>query len=317
MGAPAAYESRKIELNLIKSTFDPSIYPSNYIYSNSISDDEVTQSFLDLIDTKIDNKEVVKIDGEIDNKRNGKRDSKTDGKIDSQISNTVDTQLEDYQEADSTTNESIRFNGLLLEYLYHAKICLILADVLFIHGAIHPYNLGWVPPSKDSVCIDLKDESRYVDDVFEWADRLNEFAHSEILDYIDNADSYLNQLEKEYADKQHSNYLSTGELIDLLEPKHWAAVGGYDHKQPGSRLLQYGMGYMSDKSVNPSVIYANYLSHGQPVPPHIDVINAMKSKGINKIVVGHQPHGDAPVVIDEGGLQLICADTSYSKNALW
>eukprot|EP01035_Chromulina_nebulosa_P019518 gene19518-25415_t len=182
MGAPVAYESRKIELNLIKSTFDPSIYPSNYIYSNTISDDEITQSFEDLIDTKLDSKEFSKADGQID------------------------------------------------------KI--------------------------------------------------------------------------EYIAKQQSHYLSSGELIDLLEPTHWAAVGGYDHKQPGSRLLQYGMGYMPDKSINPSVIYANYLSHGQPVPPNVAVIKAMKSRGINKIVVGHQPHGDAPVVIDEGGLQVTC---SYSN----
>lgn len=45
---------------------------------------------------------------------------------------------------------------------------------------------------------------------------------------------------------------------------YWAQEGGYNHSMPGSRLLQYGMGWMPDKSVNPTAIYACYLNNTSP-----------------------------------------------------
>jgi hypothetical protein len=34
--------------------------------------------------------------------------------------------------------------GLLSTYIANGKIAVILGDTLFIHGALHPYNLGYV-----------------------------------------------------------------------------------------------------------------------------------------------------------------------------
>ncbi len=54
----------------------------------------------------------------------------------------------------------------------------------------------------------------------------------------------------------------------------WSKVGGYTHPGAGARLLQYGliplmtlmmaigMGWLPDKSVNPTLIYDNYLQDG-------------------------------------------------------
>ena len=42
----------------------------------------------------------------------------------------------------------------------------------------------------------------------------------------------------------------------------WSRVGGYFHPAAGGRLLQYGMGWLPDKSVNPTLIYDNYLLDG-------------------------------------------------------
>jgi len=34
--------------------------------------------------------------------------------------------------------------SLLLDYLRHAKIGVIIGDLLFVHGALHPANVGYV-----------------------------------------------------------------------------------------------------------------------------------------------------------------------------
>jgi hypothetical protein len=47
----------------------------------------------------------------------------------------------------------------------------------------------------------------------------------------------------------------------------WARVGGYRNPSAAGRLLQYGMGWLPDKSVNPTLIYDNFLSDGAVCPP--------------------------------------------------
>lgn len=79
----------------------------------------------------------------------------------------------------------------------------------------------------------------------------------------------------------------------------WETSGGYGHDQPGSSLLQYGMGTMADGSRNPSVIYATYLRNGVSTPPADRVAAWLTSGGINRLVVGHQPNGDSPWIINK------------------
>ena len=91
-------------------------------------------------------------------------------------------------------------------------------------------------------------------------------------------------------------------------------MGGYRHPQPGSRLIQCGMGMLPrDKEAkettgplpsNPSIIYNGYLANGKPVHLDPDVATWLKRDGISKIVVGHQPNGDTPFTIDELEIQV-------------
>ena len=59
---------------------------------------------------------------------------------------------------------------------------------------------------------------------------------------------------------------------------------------------------MADESVNPSVIYANYLNNGNPAAFEDNLINWLQTGNITQIIVGHQPCGDAPLLLKEQNL---------------
>jgi hypothetical protein len=132
---------------------------------------------------------------------------------------------------------------------------------------------------------------------------LNEHVEDEVKDFIDRAPVYLREL---------STYKDSADV-----PEHWAAVGSYSHPQPGSRLGFLGMAITEDKVNNPSVIYSSYMDRGMPVAVDEGVANTILGSGFKRIIVGHQPHGDAPTPIERHGLQIIMGDTSYSANTLW
>jgi hypothetical protein len=71
----------------------------------------------------------------------------------------------------------------------------------------------------------------------------------QVKDYKDNIRAYMDACRK---------------LSKEVGIPFWAQEGGYNHSMPGSRVLQYGMGWMPDKSVNPTAIYACYLNSASP-----------------------------------------------------
>lgn len=71
------------------------------------------------------------------------------------------------------------------------------------------------------------------------------------------------------------------------------------------------MGRLADGTLNPSVIYASYLQqiHGKvpvtkQVPLSAKTADWLKQGGVNKVVVGHQPVGDVPLLMKEHGVQV-------------
>ena len=180
--------------------------------------------------------------------------------------------------------------GPLVTYLKHGVIAKRYGDILFVHGAIHGYNIGWVPPYDGK-------ESQVATNLDDWISKINEFARHESQDYAERTYEYVGMYQLSLTDK------------------YWSSNAGYYHNQPGSRLVQYGMGWLADKTRNPSVIYATYSTEtNQPEP---QVSEWLTSNGIRTLVVGHQPRGDAPMLLDNNGLQIVSGDTSYAKNALW
>eukprot|EP00981_Chlorochromonas_danica_P007066 scaffold1537_cov162-Ochromonas_danica.AAC.24 len=190
--------------------------------------------------------------------------------------------------------------GLLLQYLKQAQVALLLGDTLFLHGALHDYNRGWVPGDERET---VYEQAETITDPRQWIDRLNSFARREIEDYCANCDRYIKAIE------------SSNNKDAII----WEESGGYGHAQPGSRLLQYGMGWLPDRQQNPSVIYSSYLSAGQANPPNITAAQWLVENNIHQLIVGHQPHGDAPwpITLLQNQLRILCADTAYSRNTQW
>lgn len=181
-------------------------------------------------------------------------------------------------------------SGVLTRYLQRAQVSLLLGDCLFVHGAVHDYNSGWVPASSSSAEEVLKGEE--VQEVVRWCDSINAFARREVDAFI-----------------SHSAGYTKGCI--------WEEGGGYEHPQPGSRLLQYGMGWLPDRRPNRSVIYSSYLTLGKLRPMGSSAAQWLAAGGVRRLLVGHQPHGDAPWVLDHEGVQVICGDNAYSANVQW
>lgn len=81
--------------------------------------------------------------------------------------------------------------------------------------------------------------------------------------------------------------------------------------------MQYGMGMAPGRKRVPGVVYANYLSAGNPAFISSDVVAYLKQADVTTVITGHQPHGDAPVVISNDGVRVITCDISYSNNVVW
>jgi hypothetical protein len=220
-------------------------------------------------------------------------------------------------------------NSPMLKFLLRGVVAARFADVLFCHGGLNEVNFGWLPPRATNASntseatagaaaasayasgaeaktadISLKPGSSGGDiceDFEDWIAECNRRAREEVLDFRTRIASFLASLDG-------------GDFTP-----HWGSVGSYDHEQPGSRLGYLGMAMIAgpDRKVNPSIIYSSFMSEGMPVDIHPSVTERLKTAGVRRVVVGHQPHGDAPTVIHQNGVQVFMGDTSYAANTLW
>lgn len=164
---------------------------------------------------------------------------------------------------------------------------LFAGDTFFFHGGVHETALGWVPPSK------IHRSGYFADTVQLWCSGLALFHHEEMSAFLARAYGQ----EKSYAP--------------------FSEVGGYEHQDPGSRLMQYSMGSLPQGKLNRTICYDSFLAQGSPEKPDEAVRTFLNRSGVIRTVTGHQPHGDAPLVITTPTLQVITGDTSYAQNVEW
>jgi len=187
---------------------------------------------------------------------------------------------------------SVQPGGCISEYLRLGKLAFLLGDVFFFHGGVHEAALGWVPPSK------RHSEGYRVESVQSWCMELSAFHEEEIS-------SFLAGCHRQDHLNRSSDYAP------------FSAVGGYEHDEPGSRLMQYAMGLLPDGNSSGTICYDNFLVNGSPEAPNEAVVKFLNKSGVIRTVTGHQPHGDVPLVVSTPTLQLITGDTSYAQNVEW
>lgn len=86
--------------------------------------------------------------------------------------------------------------------------------------------------------------------------------------------------------------------------------------------MSYGMARQPSGERTPTIVYASFLDDGQPAPPHPDVLAFLSAGGVRTLACGHQPHGDAPVVMrstapNGSEVIVVTADTSFSAQVEW
>ena len=252
-------------------------------------------------------------------------------------------------------------SGEMGQYLSNAKLALRLGNALFLHGAL-PIVKSTLSAFEeyreqdiDSLPILSSQAKRKefwekffaiatpwmisrspIHKLEDWIDILNEFSSDQV--------------------KLWSTYIKHNQLRPDINNSNkdtlytWSRDGGYfngnllnreiDHTRNSTysfgSLLQYGMGWLHDRSKNPTVVYASWLNDGMPrrfMTPKDDnqpvtkthsnsyaqlVSEFLEDFNIDVIVTGHQPVGDVPLPIQVAeGKFIVCCDTSYSGDTHW
>jgi len=219
-------------------------------------------------------------------------------------------------------------SGIMGQYLTRAKLMIRFGSVLFLHGALPivpnsndanqslDFPTPWIHPNDDD------STKAGCNSLTNWINALNDFASNQVKAW---------KKYHEYRLENSSSVSSRGV---------WATEGGYSNNTPGGKLfgalLQYGMGTLPNRSKTQSCVYNSWMRDGLPRDDMFgsddDDSSIMRQQllselftreGIQIILTGHQPVGDAPWPIriskkgEEEKLWIVPCDTSFSGDTRW
>ena len=197
--------------------------------------------------------------------------------------------------------------------------------MLFLHGALpskredgdgNQESIYFPTPWIQAKVIDAPAEC---DTLSDWIDAVNSFASSQVLGWRD--------YHKYCLEHQPQQCSSNGV---------WATEGGFHNGTLAGKLfgalLQYGMGTLPGPTriKTESCVYNSWMHNGLPRNELFgsdatvkQLLKQLKQEGIQLILTGHQPVGDAPWPIqittheDDTKLMIIPCDTSFSGDTRW
>ena len=184
--------------------------------------------------------------------------------------------------------------GLLFEYLKHSRLAVILGCTLFLHAGL-PRNAddwipGWIPAWK------ADEPAKQGLPLLEWIEELEALR-----------EAALQQCEA-----------ATPGAIDIADA--WSMQGGYVHEHPGCALIQYSMRDMPGGQRQASVVYNGWLGDDDylPIQPDDATLKWLCESGVARIVSGHLPHGDSPLIHRVAmDVTVITADITYAHEVTW
>lgn len=122
---------------------------------------------------------------------------------------------------------------------------------------------------------------------------------SKIRENIDDWQNELNQ----WLQQQIKEFASQTTWIEKPTEENEKGIRG------GNGIMDYGV---PGGNGDATVVYSNYLNNGNAANVEEKTVSYLNKNNIFRVLVGHQPHGDCPTVINHPTLQVFTADTSYS-----
>ena len=215
-------------------------------------------------------------------------------------------------------------HGVMGEYLSKAKLCLRIGGAMFMHGSL-PITSTVLTTYDERIRSSIGDgpESERINDdtraesfwtwLFDYAMPFSEKNSSAAVKPVSTDEwiDALNAFAKHQSDVWRqivtlTEEVNVGNHNGTTHEEFWATVGGYQtagHDTRGGKefgsLCQYGMGWLSDKTQNPSVVYNSWLKEGMPRRFYDKDDEALSYQGIVRdffnvaecdvIITGHQP----------------------------
>eukprot|EP01130_Rhizamoeba_saxonica_P000656 TRINITY_DN10602_c0_g1_i1.p1 TRINITY_DN10602_c0_g1~~TRINITY_DN10602_c0_g1_i1.p1 ORF type:complete len:744 (-),score=128.14 TRINITY_DN10602_c0_g1_i1:24-2255(-) len=184
-------------------------------------------------------------------------------------------EISDDMVVDSYLYHSCDPSGINYNYLIRANIGVVLGNTLFVHGAITDENAGFVP-SNDN----LDDRQETVP---------GEYTDAPVEDWIQSINTFMRE--------QIDNWIQQPQWDDDRSTRGGSALMGYGY---ASSVGKY------------TCLVTSFVKDGVFRCPSNRVCNYLYSNNIKRVVVGHKPYGDSPVVLQKNGIEFISCDTSYS-----
>eukprot|EP00434_Breviolum_minutum_P023232 symbB.v1.2.020490.t1/scaffold1730.1/size104407/3 len=189
------------------------------------------------------------------------------------------------EEVMQSYEDSVAEGGVIREYMQLAELTCLLGPTLFVHGQL----IGNFHHGSDSVvawsvqCVPDGRSHKVVEDLREWVVELNTWAQRSVAEWLAHPTWWQSPKDATY--------------------EGWSCRGG-------AELIAYG----TPASKVPSVVYCRWLEENcMPKEYPSELLHFLISEGVQRVVVGHTPHGNCPTVIPHDGLCVIMGDTSYSN----
>lgn len=198
--------------------------------------------------------------------------------------------------------------GSLFQYFECANVAVVIGNTLFCHGAVDKDTMRFVPQTttKFENPVSKPPPAKLVETVPKWVDCLNDHLKHGVKDYQ----------ERPFWNTERTS--RGGESLMALQnrPAMWGrSIISNCYGDGGCITTKYAAEHRNDPqrlaqaSTNPLAFEKVSSDPKDPV-----VAAWLLQSGIQRVVVGHKPTGDAPAVLSSfyTGVEIVSADTSFS-----
>jgi hypothetical protein len=211
--------------------------------------------------------------------------------------------------------DSLKPNGAVAEYLLHARPGAVVVDSRFGLGAFNTHWVGFAPDlhairvwpyNRDD---DVKSLAHHTEEERIWVGDTPVPGNDIIRHEGASIEDWMRELIK-FARAGVEEWLAQPTFDSADLPKPVAGGNTWGRRRGGSALLAYPhRSVMGSKTC----IISTFVRNGSLQNVDLGTVACLNAGGISRVLVGHQPSGETPSFICQPGVQVVCADSSYSS----